>query len=310
MMLRIFAAAALGLAAACGATAPADRAAPAPAPKFERIVAFGDSYVDNGNIFRAFGVKPPALYPKGRFSDGLNYVDVMGSALRVPVVNFGLGGAVAGSGRGNDPAGFETEWKAFVAGGGPAAFPRVSGRFGARDLVVVSIGGNDARAFEKSFGAAPTEAQVAAAIAAAPAAADASVAAASRGLDALAAAGARTNSFLGGDVGRLPEAKGRPLARIGSAFSARYNQGMKAALARLATRGVAVHYLDLDALADRVEANPAAFGLASAGACPQACLGNPALARRYLFYVDRIHPTEAGYRIVARAALSQLAAKG
>jgi hypothetical protein len=81
---------------------------------------------------------------------------------------------------------------------------------------------------------------------------------------------------------------------------------MRAVLARLARRGVAVHYLDLDRLADRVEADPAAFELISAGACPAACITNPSLADKYLFYVDKLHLTSAGFAIIGREAVAEL----
>jgi phospholipase/lecithinase/hemolysin len=296
--LMVLAMAAAATSAACAPAAPDKPAGP---PKIARIVAFGDSYADDGNIFELFGATPPLLYPRGRFSDGTNFVDTMGELLRVPIANYALGGAVTGEGRDNRPAGFDPQTRAFLAGGGPAAFPRSSGRFAPSDLVVVSIGGNDARRYEKSFGTAPGARQIKAAIAAAPAAADRSVANATRGLRALVGAGARNILFLGGDVGRIPEVKGTPLAPIGSAFSARYNQGMRAELARLSAR-----YLDLDRLGDRVEADPAAFGLASAGACPRACLTDSAMAKRYLFYVDKLHFTSAGFAIIGREAVAQL----
>jgi phospholipase/lecithinase/hemolysin len=282
-------------------------AEPAPSPKIERIVAFGDSYADNGNMFRIAGATPPAIYPKGRFSDGTNFVDTMGSILKVPIVNFALGGAVTGPGDSDfRPAGLDVQTRAFLSGRGALGFPRTGGRFAPGDLAVISIGGNDARRYWKSFGTSPRPRQIAAAIAGAPAAADRSVANAASALEALAGAGARNILFLGGDVGRLPEVKGTPAAPIGSAFSARYNQGMRRALARLSERGVTARYVDLDALGDRVEANPPAYGLASTGACPQACLRDPALARRYLFYVDKLHFTAAGYEIVGRYAVEQL----
>jgi phospholipase/lecithinase/hemolysin len=296
---------AVSLTAGCAAPAPAERAEPA--ERVERIVAFGDSFADDGNIFELFGSSPPPVYPLGRFSNGTNFVDTMGRMLGVPIANFALGGAVTGAGRNNSPAGFDQQYRAFLAGGGPAYYPRVSGKLSRQDLVVVSIGGNDARAYWKSFGAAPSESKRAAAIAAAPAAAARSVANAERGLQALAAAGAHTIVFLGGDVGRLPEVRGRAAAPIGSAFSASYNQGVKAALARLAARNVSIHYVDLDRLAERVEGDPAAYKLLGAGACPAAaCLRDPALADKYLFHADKLHLSAAGYAIIGRQAVAQL----
>lgn len=295
-------AAAAALALAC--ISCASKAQP---EKIARIVVFGDSYADDGNIFRLLGSPPPRLYPRGRFSDGTNFVDTMAERLGVPVVNFALGGAVTGAGDPDlRPAGLDVETRAFLSGGGPAGFPRATGRFGPRDLVVVSIGGNDARAYEKRLGLSPAPREAAEAIAAAPRAADRSAANAARGLETLVGAGARNILFLGGDVGRLPEAKGTAAAPIGSAFSARYNREMRKVLARLTARGIAARYVDLDALAARVEADPRAFGLDSADACPAACVTDPALARRYLFYVDKVHLTSAGFAILGRYALDQL----
>lgn len=297
-------AAALAL-AACGA--PAAPPAREEAAKVVRIVAFGDSFADDGNIFELAGARPPRLYPKGRFSDGLDFVDAMGEALGVPIANFALGGAVTGPGSSSlRPAGLDLQTRAFLAGGGGPAFPKVSGRFAPDDLVVVSIGGNDARRFQKSFGDAPALGAIAAGIAQVPAAADRSVAQAKAALDALAAAGARRILFLSGDVGRLPEAKGKSYAPIGTAFSAHYNRGIQAALAGFSAKGLATTYVDLNRLDERVQADPGAYGLAGTGACPRACVGDPSLARRYLFQVDALHFTEAGYRIVARYSLERL----
>jgi phospholipase/lecithinase/hemolysin len=297
---------AFGLAAAaCNGAAPAGGPA-ADTPAIERIVAFGDSFADDGNLFELHGTRPPADYPQGRFSTGTNFVDTMGQELGVPIANFALGGAVTGEGRGLSPPGLTPQVRAFLGGGGGPAYPVVNGRLEPGDLVVISIGGNAARAVERRFGRAPSKEVAAREIAAAPAAADASVANLAADLDRIVAAGARQVVLIGGDVGRLPEVKGSAIAPIGSAFSARYNQGVQALLPRYRARGVDVRWLDLDRLAGAVEADPAAFGMVSAGACPDACTGNARLAARYLFHADGVHLTEAGYRIVGRAAVAAL----
>lgn len=301
---RLLGAAALIGAASIGST-------PASAQTVTRIVAFGDSYADTGNLFKLLGIAPPAVYATGRFSGGTNFVDTMSQSLNVPDDNFAIGGALAGTGNITAPAplGFQTEVQSFLAGGGPAAFPRVSGRFGPTDLLVISIGGNDARAYEQSLGLAPSSAQLNALIAGAPAAAQVSVTQASTGLTALVNAGARNITFLAGDVGRLPEVQGLPIAQAGSAFSGAFNTGMQATLAGFARQGVIVNYLNLNVLGDVVSANLAAFGLQSAGACPIACVTtNPELLDKYLFYVDQLHFTSAGFAIVGRYAVRQLAA--
>lgn len=286
-------------------------ATPASAQRVDRIVAFGDSYADDGNLFELIGIPRPAVYPNGRFSNGTNFVDTMGTSLNVPIQNFAIGGAFTGNGNINGPGipGFVTEYQSFLAGGGPAAFPRTTGRFEPTDLVVISIGGNDARAYERSLGLNPSATQLATLTAGAPAQAALRVAETTTGITALVNAGARNFTFLAGDVGRLPEVVGLPVAAVGSTYASAYNQGMQASLANFANQGVIVNFLDLNKIGDQVQANLAAFGLTSAGACPIACVTtNPELLAQYLFYVDQVHLTSAGFAIVGRYAVAQLEA--
>jgi phospholipase/lecithinase/hemolysin/uncharacterized protein YhjY with autotransporter beta-barrel domain len=276
-------------------------AAPASAQRVDRIVAFGDSYADDGNLFQLLGISPPPQpYPTGRFSGGTNYVDTMAQRLSVPVDNFAIGGAFTGAGNINGPGipGFTLQYQSYLAGGGPAAFPRTSPTFGANDLLVVSIGGNDARAYELGGGS----------LAGVPAAAAVRVSEATTGLNALVGAGARNITFLAGDVGRLPEVRGTPVAAVGTAYSTAFNTGIQTTLAGYAAQGVTVHYLDLTTIGTVVENNLAAFGLTSAGACPVECVSNTSLQSQYLFYVDRVHLTSAGFAIVGEYAVRQLEA--
>ncbi len=260
-----------------------------------RVVGFGDSYVDSGNVFRISNTPFPPVYPTGRFSGGTNFVDTLERLFRAPQVNFGIGGALAGPGNTgtnniSSPAlpGFQFEVASFLAGGG-GPFPTTAPRFNPDDLLAVSIGGNDARLYELSPGSTVAGAAPRAAV---------TVADATRGLDLLVNAGARNIAFLAGNVGDLPEVRGRPVADVGSAFSVAFNAGIQAPLARYADGGALVHYLDLRIVGDRIRANPAAFGLVSAGACTAACVQNPAVAAQFLFYVDQVHLTSAGFDIV------------
>jgi outer membrane lipase/esterase len=293
------------------AAATAGLAAPARAQTVTRIVAFGDSYADTGNLFRLIGVAPPSVYNTGRFSGGTNFVDTMSQLLAVPDDNFAIGGAFTNNGNINGPGipGFVTEYQSFLAGGGPATFPRVAGKFGPNDLLVISIGGNDARAYEKSLGNTPTSAQVTSLLAGVPAQATQKVGEATAGLNALVGAGARNITFLAGDTGRLPEVQGLAIAQVGTAYSSAFNTGMQATLAGYANQGVIVNYLDLNKIGDVVAANLNAFGLQSAGACPTACVTtNPELLDKYLFYVDQLHLTSRGFAIVGQYAVRQLEA--
>lgn len=276
---------------------------PASAQRVDNIVAFGDSYADTGNLFEILGFNPaPLVYPTGRFSGGSNYIDTLSQILDVPVENFAIGGALTDNSNTNGPGlpGFVTEWNAFLAGGG-GVFEPVSGTLDSGDLVTVSIGGNDARFYQQNGGT----------LAAAPAAAAGSAAFATAGLNALVGAGAQNISFLAGNTAILPEIAGDPAAQaVRNAYSTTFNTSMQSVLAGYAADGVTVHYLDLTLVGQQIAANPAAYGLTSAGACAPAlqCIADASYAGRYLFYVDQLHLTSAGFAIVARYVATQLTA--
>jgi phospholipase/lecithinase/hemolysin/uncharacterized protein YhjY with autotransporter beta-barrel domain len=280
-----------------GATALAlcGLASPAAAQEIDRIVTFGDSYADDGNAFE-LGLVPPQLfplYPTRRFTGGTNYIDTLSDILDAPVENFAIGGARA------NPD-FLLEVGAFMSGGG-GVFPVVTPSFGEGDLLTVSIGGNDARAYGSTPGAS---------VEGAPAAAAPAIAAATSGLNTLVAAGAPTISFLAGDTGELPEVAGNPaVAAIRSAYSSAFNLGLQNVLAGYAADGVIVHYLDLSDVLGQVGANPAAYGLTGL-VCPAfpdpTCIVNSGAG--FLIYGDLLHPTSQGSAIIARYVAAQLQA--
>lgn len=290
-------------AAAClslGSAAAAQTIAP------KRIVAFGDSYADDDNLFRILGIPNPPVYPTGRFSGGTNFVDTLSQSFQAQQINFAIGGAFTGPGNTgfdniNGPGipGFRFEVDRFLAGGG-APFPSVMPSFAPDDLLAISIGGNDARFYQFNGGT----------VAGAAARAAISVGEAKTGLDRLVAAGARNIVFLAGNVGDLPEVRGTPIAAVGSAFSNAFNAGIQAPLAGYAANGALVHYLDLTIVGNAIRANPAAYGLVSAGACTAACVQSPAVSAQFLFYVDQVHLTSAGFAIVAEYFQRQIEAPG
>ena len=276
---------------------------PASAQRVGRIVVFGDSYADTGNFFRLVGLNPAAtvIYPTGRFSGGTNYIDTLSTILNAPVDNFAIGGALTSNVNTNGPPlGFQTEYTSFLAGGGPATFPRVSGRFAPTDLLAVSVGGNDARFYQQNSGT----------LAGAPAAATAAAGFAKTGLDALVAAGARNISFLSGNTAILPEVANDPSAQaIRNSYSTTFNSAIQPALAGYAANGAIVNYLDLSLVGQRITANPTAYGLTNAGVCaPVASCLNAAYSSQYLFYVDGLHLTSAGFAIVGKYVAAQMEA--
>ncbi len=302
-----------------GATALAATsiASPAAAQHIDNIIAFGDSYADEGNAFQLGYANPQALavYPTGRFSGGSNYIDTLAQILNVPQSNFAIGGAFGGSNNGTlcfDPfyapgtsplcgLGLQYEVDQFLdVGTQSTAFPAVPTTFGPNDLLAISIGGNDARFYQQAGGT----------LALAPTAGAAAAVTTSIQLDRLVAAGAPTISFLAGDTGRLPEVAAQPTqAAIRSAYSTAFNSGMQTTLSGYAANGVMVHYLDLNLVLDNVIANPGGYGITNGLVCPifpnTTCVLN---SEGYLFYGDALHLTSTGFRIVSRYVAVQLQA--
>ena len=285
-------------------------ATPAQAQRIDNIVAFGDSYADDGNAFQLAGIDPltTQIYTTGRFSGGTNYIDTLADLLGASIENFAIGGAKTDNTNTSGPLpGFQFEVNAFLAGGLVPAFPAGDGLFDEDDLLAISIGGNDARQYQQLGGT----------LVGAPAAATVAAANATFGLDALVGAGAQNISFLAGDTGRLPEIAANPAgAAIRSSFSSTFNTAMQSTLAGYAADGVIVHYLDLNLMLDNVIANPAAYGITNGLACPTfpgfgpppgstTCVVN---AGGYLFYGDALHLTSDGFKIVAQYVAAQLTA--
>ena len=256
---------------------------------FTTIQAFGDSYADTGNLFKILGVPNPVTYPTGRFSGGTNFVDTTASLLGISQNNFAIGGAKTDTTNTVAPGipGFTQEWQGFVASGK---------KISASDLVEISIGGNDARQYYQTGGT----------LAGVQVAATNSATQALNGINALVGVGARTLVFTTGDVGQLPEATGNPAASIGTAYSLNYNAQMQAALAAIARSGVRVELVDVSLLGSLIKANPSRYGVANVGACPLACIGNPALQNQYLFYFDGVHLTSLGFTIMGEYIVNRL----
>jgi outer membrane lipase/esterase len=258
---------------------------------FTTIQAFGDSYADTGNLFRAIGPSP--IYPTGRFSGGTNFVDTTSMLLGIPQANFAVGGAKVATGP-IPNSGFTQIAAAFLASGKTIA---------PSDLVEISIGGNDARGYYQAGGS----------LAGVNASATAAVTAATTGLNNLVTAGARTIVWTAGDVSALPESAGfSPSAvAVGSAYSQNFNAQMEAALANIARSGVRVEYINNGLLGQEIVANPARYGFANVGVCPIAtCIGTTpaaiAVQNQYLFYVDGIHLTSHGFAILGEYIVNRL----
>lgn len=287
---------------ALAATALTAFTTPAAAQQVDRIVAFGDSYADDDNFFQLAGIplNTTQVYTTGRFSGGTNYIDSLGEILQAPIANFAIGGARAGMTNQNNPLtwGFTYEVDQFLnVGPQSTVFPAISA-FAPNDLLAVSIGGNDARAYQLGGGT----------LAGAPASALVAAGLATGNLNRLVAAGAPTISFLAGDTGRLPEIALNPTgAAVRTSFSTTFNGALQSTLSGYAANGVMVHYLDLSRVLDNIAANPRAFGITNGLVCPafpnSTCVVN---SSGYLFYGDALHLTSDGFDIVGRYIVAQL----
>jgi outer membrane lipase/esterase len=279
---------------------------PVSAQQIQRIIVFGDSYADTGNALRLAGINPitTQVYTTGRFSGGSNYVDTLSNILQVPQFNFAIGGARTDNGNQSvGLPGLTTEVQLFNAGGGTLGFPVVNTTLTRNDLVAVSIGGNDARFYQQSGGT----------VAGAPAAAAVAVTTTQQNLNVVMAHGTPTISFLAGNTALLPEVQAGPnpaaVAAVRQAYSNAYNSGVQAVLAGYAQQGSIVHYLDLTAVLNNVQANPTAYGITNGLVCPAfpnpTCVVN---SSGYLFYGDLLHLTSDGFAIVGQYVAAQLAA--
>ena len=63
------------------------------ADQFKRLVVFGDSLSDSGNLFGLTGFPPAPFYWMGRFSNGPTWVENLASYLDAPLENYAVAGA-------------------------------------------------------------------------------------------------------------------------------------------------------------------------------------------------------------------------
>jgi outer membrane lipase/esterase len=312
----------MGALAAAAALVPygayADAGATARLPS--RLVVFGDSLSDPGNVFvttgeysvRPFAPIPSAPYAIGglHFTNGSTWVERLsrslgtpsgaGPALRAPQVyaNYAFGGARA---RAGGPSGSPD------LGGQVAMYLAQAGNAADSDaLYVVWFGANDVRDALQSLALDPTGA-------AANAILQGAIGAIAANVVMLRAAGAR--EFLVPNVPNLASvpavASQPPAVRAAAAqLSAAYNGALAQTLGGLeAQLGVRIVRLDVAALLAAVLAQPAAYGLENVtepclrfGVIVDAICRDP---RDHAFW-DAIHPTAAVHAILAQQAAAAL----
>lgn len=292
--LRSAALAALTVAAA-GAMASA-----ASAQSYNRLVVFGDSLSDNGNLYAATGNTQPTSPPyfQGRFSNGPVFTELLGftvgrsaaGAPRTGSINYAYGGARTDSSA--FPPGMRNQLLQYTGGGGT---------FGANDLVSILGGANNIfqAVGPASVSGNPTGFIQPVALAAA---ADINFI-----VNSVAGAGAGTilvsnlpNLALTPQFNQGPGAPAAPLADYaGTQFNGALLSGLMATAA--ARPGTNIIMMDLYKIGTTLANNPGAFGLTNAR---DACFNGATVCATpgtYLYW-DSVHPTAAGHQLLARLA--------
>jgi outer membrane lipase/esterase len=268
---------------------------------FNRVVSFGDSLSDNGNLDAAtFGIAPGSDYFEGRFSNGPTFAELLaGDAdfasgassqqqfwgplfLFNPApsdgnVNLAIGGATT---EGGIIPSVQVQIDAFQDAGG---------QFGTNDLVTLLAGANDIFNANLDAGVAATAAE-----------------AQSQNVSALIGAGARTIVVANiPDLGATPRFNGNAeTAQAGLTATNTFNSALDTNVQALATANPQANLVqaNLQGVLDIVIANPEAFGFTNV---TQACLGSGpggsacANPNEFLFF-DTVHPTAAGHFFLAQ----------
>ncbi|WP_022720735.1 autotransporter domain-containing protein [Rhodopseudomonas sp. B29] len=316
-------------------------AAPAQA-QFARLIGFGDSYADTGSApggaYRLIGQNgtgtvaipyppyalvpsdfwpcPSPTYTSCRFTGSTNFVDSLQSIYGLPgLTNFSIGGARTGNTNTmpflSSGYGLPYELQQFVASGM---------RLTDRDLVALSIGGNDLSGINVGTG------DVASQTAIIVSSAQLSAAAAVGGVQQLVAAGARNIAWLGtGSSKWFPErtlgSQGTTLGQFNFSDSQRdawadtYYQQTQLLLAPLAQAGVRVFLFNFGILQQRVHDNPGMYGFAGVPAGSTGCEAGPgtgstpgtvAVNVAGCFYENSVHPTGAAMALIASYMANQI----
>lgn len=285
---------------------------------YDRVVAFGDSLQDNGNLFRNTG-QPSAPYYMGRFSSGPTWIELL-SAIPLSanpslssnpnssMNNFWSGGplfvgpyTVTGNvnaaigGAGTIPGQSLTPVPAVSQQIG--AYLLSGGTFGPNDLISVQGGAND---FFKFFTLNPsptiTQIQTQAVTTAINEASNIAL---------LTGAGAKTILVSNlPNIGATPDFNGSALtAQAGLFATVTYNAQLNASTQALAAANPKTNFIQMDwySALNVILSKPSAFGLTDV---TDPCFNGTTVCANpnsYLFW-DGVHPTEAGQRLLARYA--------
>lgn len=256
--------------------------------QFNRMVVFGDSLSDQGNVSAStFGLFPGPNYFNGRWSNGILWVEHLANGLNLPLsrstaggTNFAFGGATSSTG---------------TFGSAPFFFPNMRTQVGqylsanptitSNDLFVIFAGANDINFGETNM-TIPSS-NIAAAV------------------EALHARGAR--KFLIPNLplfGWTPRHVGTANEQVFNDRTIAHNTNLKQRIQGLRTSlaGTTIYEFDVAAKFAEIRNNPGAFGFTNV---TSAALVNGVVAPnvdQFAFY-DDIHPTRRTHQILGQAAV-------
>lgn len=272
----------------------------ASAQSYDRLVVFGDSLSDNGNLYLASGgTQPPSPpYYQGRFSSGPVFTELLGfdaanfNGSVTGSINYAFGGARTDGSMG-PPPGMLTQLGAYLARGGT---------FGEGDLVTVLGGANDI------FQALPTAATSPAPLAVMNGVANAASTNVNTLVNSVAGAGAGT--ILVSNLPKLsltPQFRTSPAAGLADATVGTFNSTLMTKLTATAAAnpGSNIIVMDLFKVGDTIAANPQQFGVSNV---TEACFNGVTVCAdpSSYFYFDGVHPTGTGHQVIARLATDYL----
>ena len=264
-----------------------------------RVIVFGDSLSDTGNLSATIGNPPAPPYYVGpnsftRFSNGPVWVEQLFGNFNSPVQGTGVGGNVDlafGGARADNAVNLNGPIPSVQQQIG--IFLGSGGTIGANDLVAVWAGANDM--FQTT---ATTPAGL---VATGTTAATAQVG----NVQTLISLGARQLLVPNlPDFGQLPAYNTSPITSgagtiVSTSYNAALNQGLQGLAA--ANRNVNIVQMDTAAMARVIFANPTAFGLTN---ITQACFNGATICATpngYAFW-DSVHPTTTIQALEARYA--------
>lgn len=269
----------------------------ASAQTYNRLVVFGDSLSDNGNLYALTGgTQPPApAYWQGRFSTGPTFVELLGFTLGKyatgsPVtgsINYAFGGARTDSQA--SPPGMRVQLAAYLGAGG---------KFGSGDLVSILGGANN---IFQGLPAAGASANPTGAITPVVTSAATDI---NFLVNSVASAGAGT--VLVTNLPKLsltPQFRGTAAAPLADYAVSTFNSSLLTQLTATAAANANsnIIVMDLFKIGDTIAGSPDRFGITNV---TQSCFNGVTLCADSsgYFYLDGVHPTALGHRIIAKLA--------